>query len=132
SPALAHRTLDGLANLLVERCGKSGSQKRKRNKLHLVRYADDFIITGTSEVLLEYGVKPLVEHFLKERGLELSHEKTRITRSEDGFDFLGQTIRRYNNGKVLKKPSKKNVKAFLTKIREVFREQGGHCTAGKL
>jgi RNA-directed DNA polymerase len=31
-----------------------------------------------------------VEHFLKERGLELSHEKTRITHIEDGFDFLGQ------------------------------------------
>ena len=60
------------------------------NKVHMVRYADDFIITGTSEVLREYGVKPLVEQFLSQRGLELSHEKTRIKHSEDGFDFLGQ------------------------------------------
>jgi RNA-directed DNA polymerase len=131
SPALANRTLDGLENLLAERFGRTASQRRK-NKVHLVRYADDFIITGTSEVLLEYGVKPLVEQFLKERGLELSHEKTRITHSEDGFDFLGQTVRRYRDGKVLSKPSKKNVKTFLAKIREVIREQGGHCSAGQL
>ena len=46
-------------------------------------------------------------HFLQERGLELSHEKTRITHSPDGFDFLGQTIRRHRNGKILIKPSKR-------------------------
>jgi len=57
---------------------------------------------------------------------------TRITHSEDGFDFLGQTVRRYRDGKVLSKPSKKNVKTFLAKIREVIREQGGHCSAGQL
>ena len=53
------------------------------------------------KVLLQHEVKPLVEQFLSERGLELSHEKTRITHIEDGFDFLGQTVRRYRNGKVL-------------------------------
>jgi RNA-directed DNA polymerase len=131
SPALANRTLDGLEDLLAERFSYT-RDRRRMNKIHLVRYADDFIITGTSEVLLEYGVKPLVEQFLKERGLELSHEKTRITHSEDGFDFLGQTVRRFKNGKVLIKPSSKSVKAFLTKIREVIREQGGHCTVGEL
>jgi RNA-directed DNA polymerase len=132
SPALANRTLDGLETLLAQRLGGSRSYKGYRNKVHLVRYADDFIITGTSEVLLEYGVKPLVEQFLSERGLELSHEKTRITHVEDGFDFLGQTVRRYRDGKVILKPSKKSVKTFLAKIREVIREQGGHCTAGDL
>jgi RNA-directed DNA polymerase len=131
SPALANRTLDGLEKLLAERFGATPSQ-RKRNKVHLVRYADDFIITGTSEVLLEYGVKPLVEQFLSERGLELSHEKTRITHIDDGFDFLGQTVRRFKNGKVYNKPSKKSVKTFLAEIRKVIKEQGGHCTAGEL
>jgi RNA-directed DNA polymerase len=110
----------------------NSSRRKTWFKVHLVRYADDFIITGTSEVLLKYGVQPLVEQFLSERGLELSHEKTRITHSKDGFDFLGQTVRRYKDGKVLLKPSKGNVKTFLTKIREVFREQGGHCTSGEL
>jgi RNA-directed DNA polymerase len=131
SPALANRTLDGLEDLLRQRLGGK-SRRRRARKVHLVRYADDFLITGTSEVLLEREVKPLVEQFLKERGLELSHEKTRITRVEDGFDFLGQTVRRHANGKLLIKPAKKSVKTFLTKIREVIKEQGGHGTAGEL
>lgn len=93
--------------------------------------ATRLIITGTSGALLEYGVKPLVEQFLSQRGLELSHEKTRIARLEDGFDFLGQTVRRFDNGKVLVKPSTKSVKTFLAGIREVIKA-GGHCTAGEL
>ena len=36
---------------------------------------------------------PLVRAFLGERGLELSAEKTTLTCLEDGFDFLGQTVR---------------------------------------
>jgi RNA-directed DNA polymerase len=57
--------------------------------VHLIRYADDFIITGHSEELLRMTVKPLVESFLTERGLVLSSEKTLITHVEKGFDFLG-------------------------------------------
>ena len=40
-----------------------------------MKYADDFIISGSSFALLEQEVKPLVEQFLRERGLELSPEK---------------------------------------------------------
>ena len=123
SPALANRTLDGLEALLHERFGATRSQ-RQRNKVHLVRYADDFIITGTSKELLRDEVQPLVAHFLKERGLELSHEKTSITHVEDGFDFLGQNVRRYGT-KLLLKPSRKNVQTFLAKIDDVIRQQGG-------
>ena len=130
SPVLANRTLDGLQQLLTN-CFMRTEQQQQRNKVHLVRYADDFIITGTSPVLLEYEVKPLVAHFLKERGLELSHEKTRITHIEDGFDFLGQTIRRYRNGKLLIKPSKRSVRTFLTKIQATIRGSGS-WTAGRL
>src|ERR1700723_151714 len=81
SPCLANRALDGLEALLAERFGATRRQ-RERNKVHLVRYADDFIITGTSKELLRDEVKPLVAHFLSERGLELSHEKTNITHVE--------------------------------------------------
>lgn len=131
SPALANWVLDGLEAALAARFASTQSQERK-HKVHLIRYADDFIITGTSKELLENEVKPFVSQFLKERGLELSHEKTKITHRQDGFDFLGQNVRRYKNGKLLLKPSAKNVKAFLGKIREVIREQGGSGTAGDL
>src|SRR5262245_46559366 len=83
SPALANATLDGLEALLRKRFGATRTQHRK-NKVHLVRYADDFIVTGTSKELLRNEVQPLVAHFLKERGLELSHEKTSITHVTDG------------------------------------------------
>ena len=47
--------------------------------------ATRLIITGTSKELLRNEVQPLVAHFLSERGLELSHEKTSITHIDDGF-----------------------------------------------
>jgi RNA-directed DNA polymerase len=130
SPALANRTLDGLEVLLAERFGTTRGP-RQQNKVHLVRYADDFIITGTSAELLRDQVRPLVVQFLAERGLELSHEKTSITQVDDGFDFLGQKVRRYGT-KLLLKPSRQNVKAFLAKIDDVIRHEGGHLTAGQL
>src|SRR5262245_25014903 len=130
SPALANWTLDGLQRLLADHFARTPKQQRM-NKVHLVRYADDFLITGTSKELLRDQVQPLVAHFLKERGLELSHEKTRITHVEAGFDFLGQNVRRYRNGKVLTKPSAASVKAFLSKIQETIDDSGG-LTAGEL
>src|SRR5438552_11610663 len=105
--------------------------RARNHKIHLVRYADDFIITGTSKVLLAYEVRPLVAQFLKERGLELSHEKTRITHVEAGFDFLGQQVRRLPKGKVLLKPSQRSVQTFLTGIQETIKHSGS-MTAGDM
>ena len=130
SPALANRTLDGLEQLLERRFCDT-RRRRAGSKVHLVRYADDFIITGTSQVLLQRWSQTSRGTILSERGLELSHEKTRITHIEDGFDFLGQTVRRFRNGKVLIKPSKRSVKTFLAKIQENDRQLGG-MTAGDL
>ena len=123
SPTLANLTLDGLERLLKEtfRRRTVGGGKSHNPKVNLVRYADDFIITGDSKELLENEVKPLVEQFLRERGLQLSPEKTSITHIEQGFDFLGQNTRKYG-GKLLTTPSKKNLHAFLEKVRTVIRQ----------
>ena len=88
--------------------------------MNMVRYADDFIITGNSKEWLEDEVRPVLVEFLAERGLVLSAEKTRVTHIGDGFDFLGWNFRKYN-GKLLMKPSKASVKAHLGKIREIIR-----------
>ena len=121
SPTLANLTLDGLEKLLAEHFPR---QKWKDGgkwspKVNLVRYADDFIITGDSKELLENEVRPLVERFLKERGLTLSADKTRITHIDEGFDFLGQNLRKYD-GKPLVKPSKKNTHALMEKVRGII------------
>jgi RNA-directed DNA polymerase len=120
SPVLANMALDGLEKKLRQRYPKRTAQSA-RAKVNLIRRADDFIITGSSKVLLEQEVKPLVETFLSERGLELSAEKTRITPIETGFDFLGQKVRKYHDGKIIIKPSAKNVKTFLAKAREIIK-----------
>lgn len=94
---------------------------KKNSKVNCVTYADDFIISGASREVLELIVKPVVERFLKERGLELSQEKTKITHIEEGFDFLGFNVRKYKNGKLLIKPSKGNVKKFLNDIQQIIK-----------
>ncbi|EQD71198.1 group II intron-associated, partial [mine drainage metagenome] len=78
--------------------------------VNMVRFADDFIVTGISKELLEYQVKPVIEAFMAERGLMASPEKTNITNIADGFDFLGWNFRKYK-GKLLQKPSKDNMAA---------------------
>jgi len=98
-----------------------------KDKVNVVSYADDFIITGASKEVLEYKVKPIVEIFLKERGLELSAQKTKITHVDDGFDFLGFNVRKYK-GKLLIKPSKKNVKSFLDEIRKTIKSNANTAT----
>lgn len=91
--------------------------------------ADDFVITSKSKELLEREIKPLVEQFLRERGLELSPTKTVITHVETGFDFLGQNVRRYPNGELLIKPSKKSVKTFLNGVRKTIQAALGSTAA---
>lgn len=121
SPILANMTLDGIQELLASKFPiaiKNG--KEIRHKINLVRYADDFIVTGDSEEILKDEVKPLIAEFLAERGLALSEEKTLVTHVDDGFDFLGFNVRRYN-GTLLTKPSKDRVKKFTAKIKEVIK-----------
>jgi RNA-directed DNA polymerase len=120
SPTIANIALDGLEVALAARFGPTRTAIEK-SRVRMVRYCDDFIITGISKELLENEVKPCVEAFLAERGLELSKDKTLITHISQGFDFLGQNVRKYH-GTLLIMPSDKNVKAFLSSVRETIRE----------
>jgi RNA-directed DNA polymerase len=124
SPALANYALDGLEQLLREKYPKKRAFKSLGGRyacVNFIRYADDFVITCRSKELLETEIKPLVEGFMQERGLQLSPDKPVITHVTTGFDFLGQNVRRYPSGKLLIKPSKKNVQSFLKDIRETIR-----------
>jgi RNA-directed DNA polymerase len=79
--------------------------------------------------------------------LTLAEDKTRITHAEDGFDFLGFNIRRYNvtihkkgqaptaGKKLLIKPSTQSVKTLKAKIKDEFdKAKGANVAAliGKL
>ena len=117
SPVMCNMTLDGIAQMLA-------NNFKQHKGINFIRYADDFIVTGHSKETLEKEVKPAITAFLKERGLELSQEKTKVTHITEGFDFLGQNVRKYPSQgklKLLIKPSEKNIHSFLEGIRKVFR-----------
>ena len=119
SPSIMNMVLDGMETAI-----KKQFPKWKRQKVNFIRYADDFIITASSEALLKTEVIPLVEEFLKVRGLRLSEEKSKITHINEGFDFLSQNIRKYK-GKLLIHPSKDAVQSFKDKLKLMFRKHRG-------
>src|SRR5579862_1150528 len=120
SPLLANIALHGM-EAAIEIKRKNYKAKYKRA---VVKYADDFAILCESQEDAERA-KQLIAEWLKERGLTLSEEKTRIVHLSEGFDFLGMNIRLYTTKKkksglvLLIRPSKKSV----LKIREKLREQ---------
>ena len=89
SPILANMALDGMETLVIK------GRNKKRRKLNVIRYADDFVITGATEGILRDEILPAVKDFLQPRGLTLSKEKTHLRPIEEGFDFLGFTLRKF-------------------------------------
>ena len=112
SPTLMNLTLDGLELQL--------KQQFKKVKVNVIRYADDFIVTGNSKALLEDKVKPQVEAFLNRRGLMLSETKTQIIPITEGFNFLGFHIKRFKSGLIVE-PSKQSVKNVKRNIKQTFK-----------
>jgi RNA-directed DNA polymerase len=108
SPLLSNFALDGM-----ERAVKAVASKG--DKVHFVRYADDFVVTGANQQLLEQKVKPALTAFLKTRGLELSEQKTVLTHIQAGFNFLGHTVRKYGD-KLLITPAKSKVQSLRDKV----------------
>jgi len=107
----------------LERLVRSPIEKqRDKEKINMIAYADDFVVTAASKELLEGKVIPTLTEALAKVGLELSIEKTKITRIDEGFDFLGFNVRKYKDGKLLIKPAKANVIRFLKEIRTIIKK----------
>lgn len=124
SPVHANMALDDLEAAALASTGGS-ERAHRRAKLNVIRYTYDFVVTGASKDVLESVVLPAVRRFMAARGLELSEEKTRIAHIVEGFDFLGQTVRKYGR-QCLTKPAKKSIKSLLAKVREIIK---GNATA---
>ncbi|AGK96615.1 group II intron reverse transcriptase/maturase [Clostridium pasteurianum] len=127
SPILANMALDGMQKALSDRfhtnkLGRVDNRFQIANKVYLVRYADDFIVTAATKEIAEEA-KELIREFLQTRGLELSEEKTKITHINDGFDMLGWTFRKWNE-KLIVKPSKKSVDNFVASLSETILKRG--------
>lgn len=128
SPVLSNIALNGIESVV-----KKAFPLRKGISpgVHLIRYADDMVITGRTEQMVKEA-KRIVETFLEERGLHLNHKKTHVTHIMNGFDFLGFNIRRmkrrlqYNelndqDTVLIIKPSKKSLDKFKDKVRSIIR-----------
>jgi len=112
SPTLSNIALNGFESFLKNH--QKLKNQPKRSKIHLVRFADDFIITGMDREILATTVKEICKEFLKPRGLTLKESKTGVISIHTGFTFLGFEIRRYQwNPKKNKRVSKVTQKSLL-------------------
>ncbi len=118
SPTLMNITLDGMEKVI-----KYHFPTWKWQCVNFIRYADDFVITAKTPQILD-KVKFVVKNFLKERGLTLSKEKTKIVHISNGFDFLSHNIRKYK-GKLLIKPSKNAIKEAKYKLSKIVQSNLG-------
>ena len=78
-------------------------QEMRRRGYRLTRYADDWVITCQSAAEARAAIKA-ASKILKELGVELHPQKTRIVHIAQGFEFLGYKIKR---GKQLRLPAAK-------------------------
>ena len=78
-------------------------QEMRRKGYRLTRYADDWVITCQSAAEARAAIKA-ASKILKELGVELHPQKTRIVHIAQGFEFLGYKIKR---GKQLRLPAAK-------------------------
>jgi RNA-directed DNA polymerase len=124
SPTIANMVLDGMDCHLRTQFG----ERLTSHKVHIIRYADDFIITSNSKEFLENEIKTSITVFLNARGLRLSSEKTIITHIQEGFNFLGQTIRKFKD-KLIIKPSDKSIASLLEKARDICKKHKGAKTS---
>jgi RNA-directed DNA polymerase len=116
---MANLALDGLETRLRAH-GPVTSRNGRKAKVPLRRDADDCCMPGASKAWLAREVKPLVAEFLQERGLTRSPEKPKLTPLDDGFEFLGQHLRK-DRGTLFIKPSRTSVHALVANGRRLIK-----------
>jgi len=141
---LCNVALNGLEEAMIIKTDGGTYRQNLNNKVHLVRYADDFVIIAPTKTALELRIK-IAQEFLSTRGLEISPTKSKITTIYDGFNFLGFNIKKmkhkYKKQKHQKQhkhyekvetagyvllitPTKLNIESVKQKIRESFQTAG--------
>ncbi len=84
-----------------------------------IRYADDMVIIlkpkdNAGKILDQ------ISQFLAQRGMNVSQNKTKLTTTTDGFDFLGWYFKVQTNGKFRNVPSVDNFKNFRQKVKHII------------
>ena len=130
SPLLANIALTGMENAIGVKYRKDGKTMVIKSRRALVRYADDFVIFTKTRKDARAARRDIA-NWLQSRGLELSMEKTRIRKLQDGFDFLGFNIRLYKvrdseQEKLLIMPSKEAIQRFKDRLKMEWHGLKGH------
>jgi RNA-directed DNA polymerase len=128
SPLLASIALSALDDHFTrcwQQMGTSGQREKRRKQglgtWRLVRYSDDFVVMVNGSPRHAEALRAEVAAVLAPRGLRLAKEKTRVVHIEEGFDFLGFTIRRMRKRGTSKRyvytiPSKKAIQAVKARV----------------
>ena len=115
SPLLLNVALHGLeeaAGVTYVTSGRRAGDTSRASPV-AIRYADDVVVLCHSQEQAEH-VRARLAEWLAPRGLAFNEDKTRIVCLSEGFSFLGFSVRRYPNRKLLIKPSE----AAIRRIRE--------------
>jgi RNA-directed DNA polymerase len=133
SPLLLNIALHGLEEAAGVRYQLTGRDAGtlKNGSPALTRYADDLVACCHSRQQAEQ-VKARLAAWLAPRGLAFNEAKTRVVHLGEGFDFLGFSLRRYRNGKLLIKPGATAVKRFRRRLAGEFRALRGANAAAVL
>ena len=129
SPLLLNVALHGMeqaAGVRYRNSARGGAETVPGSPV-LVRYADDYVAMCHSREQAE-EVKARLSAWLAPRGLAFNEDKTKIVHVEEGFLFLGFSVRRYVNrqgGKLLIKPSQESVKRFRERLAADMRSLRG-------
>lgn len=116
-----------LANLYLNKLDWAVNADHEQGHRTMVRYADDFVILCAPGRGAELQAR--LRRWLQARGLKLNEEKTRLVQSQQGFNFLGFTVRwqasrRSGRWYAHIEPSAKSQQ----KLRDKVREQLNHWT----
>ena len=106
SPLLANIALNGIENIHSS-----------------VRYADDMVIF-LKPADDEEAILTKLQSFLAERGLTINEEKTKVTPTTTGFNFLGWTFINKPNGKLTCYPTQESKKAITKKVKNIITKSG--------
>ena len=125
SPLLLNIALHGMEEAAGVRRQLTGvhAGETRRDSPILIRYADDFLALCHSQEQAEQ-IKASLAGWLAPRGLVFNEDKTRIVNLDEGFDFLGFTVRR-QSGKLLIKPSKAAIRRIRGRLRTEMRSLRG-------
>jgi RNA-directed DNA polymerase len=118
-------------------------REMRRKGYQLTRYADDWVVTCSSKAQAR-AVLETADRILKQLGVNLNLQKTRIVHVRHGFEFLGYKIKRGNRsmrmrddkincsakaGGLYAYPREKTVRRLKDKIRRLTRRRAPVTTA---